>query len=112
VVAAPAPRQGTPPEPASVAAKSPDPVLSAPERERSARANSEKAEKIRAAEASRTAEKKRIEARKIAERQRRQREIQEATVAVKRMLRDRDVQQVANRDEVQADTPRFGFFGE
>ena len=71
-------------------------------------------EKARAAEASRAAEKKRIEARKLAER-RKQREIQEAAAAVKRMLRDRDVQQVADTDDPDRrgfDPPPFGFFGQ
>ena len=114
-IAAPAPvtQQTAPPEPTSVVAKSSEPAPSAGERERAAQINAEKtAEKVRAAEASRAAEKKRIAARKLAERQRRQREVQEAAIAVKRMLRDRDVQQVADRDEGGFDTPRFGFFGQ
>jgi hypothetical protein len=121
-VAAPTPglQQVTPPEPPSVTAQSSapapsaaEPAPSAAERERVAQAGAEKVtEKLKAAEASRAAEKKRIEARKLAERQRRQREVQEAAVAVKRMLRDRDVQQVADRDEAGFDTPRFGFFGQ
>jgi hypothetical protein len=111
--AAPATQQTAPPEPPSVMVKSSEPAPSAAERERVAQINAEKtAEKLRAAEASRAAEKKRIEARKMAERQRRQREVQEAAIAVKRMLRDRDVQQVADRDEGGFDTPRFGFFGQ
>ena len=114
-VAAPAPgtQQFAPPEPPSVVAKSFEPAPSAAERDRIAQATADKtAEKIRAAEAGRAAEKKRNETRKLAERQRRQREVQEAALAVKRMLRDRDVQQVADRDEVGYDTPRFGFFGQ
>jgi hypothetical protein len=63
-------------------------------------------DKLRAADA-KAAERKRIEARKFAER-RKQREIALATVAVKRMLKDRDSQQVADGIE----TPRFGFFGQ
>jgi hypothetical protein len=106
-------QQTAPPEPTSVVAKSSEPAPSAAERERIAQINAEKVpEKIRAAEASRAAEKKRIEARKMAERQRRQREVEQAAAAVKRMLRDRDVQQVADRDEGGFDTPRFGFFGQ
>lgn len=113
-VVAPAPgtQQLPPPEPQSGVTRSSEPAPSAAERERIAQIKAEPAEKLSAAEASRAAEKKRIEARKLAERQRRQREVQEAAAAVKRMLRDRDVQQVSNRDEVGFDTPRFGFFGQ
>jgi hypothetical protein len=98
------------PEPAPVMAKAPEakalePIRAAPEQERAAQSNVN-AEKIRAAEA-RAAERKRAEARKMEER-RKQREIELATVAVKRMLRDRDPQQVADGIE----TPRFGFFGQ
>jgi hypothetical protein len=102
-------QQAAPPEPPSVVAKSSEPAPPAAEREHVAQIS---AEKLRAAEAGRAAEKKRIEARKLAERQRRQREVQEAAAAVKRMMRDRDVQQVADRDEAGFDTPRFGFFGQ
>jgi hypothetical protein len=92
-------------------AKASEPAPDAADRERVAQINADKAaEKIRAAEASRAAERKRIETRKLADRQRRQREVQEAATAVKRMLRDRDVQQVADTDG--PDTPRFGFFGQ
>ena len=52
------------------------------------------------------AERKRAREQRRAER-RKQREM-EATIAVKRILRDRDPQQVAERSE----PPRFGFFGE
>jgi hypothetical protein len=93
------------PEGAPVMAKAPEPVRTASEQERGAQMNAN-AEKVRAAEA-RAAERKRAEARKLAERQK-QREIELATVAVKRMLRDRDPQQVADGIE----TPRFGFFGQ
>jgi hypothetical protein len=93
------------PEPAPVIAKAPEPVRAAVEQEQSAQSNVN-AEKIRAAEA-KVAERKRAEARKFAERKK-QREIEFATVAVKRMLRDRDPQQVADGIE----TPRFGFFGQ
>jgi len=98
------------PEPASVMAKAPEakalePIRAAPEQERAAQSNVN-AEKIRAAEAG-AAERKRAEARKLEER-RKQREIELATVAVKRMLRDRDPQQVADGIE----RPRFGFFGQ
>ena len=98
--------------PAPVMAKAPEaslpePVGAAPEQERAASAN---AEKLRAAEAkaeAKAAERKRAEARKLAER-RKQKEIETATVAVKRMLRDREPQQVADGFE----SPRFGFFGQ
>jgi alpha-mannosidase len=100
-------------------AKAPEPAPAAPEQQRIAQINADKAaEKIRtaeanrAAEASRAAERKRIEARKLADRQRKQREVQEAAAAVKRMLRDRDVQEVADSDGPGFDTPRFGFFGQ
>jgi hypothetical protein len=64
------------------------------------------AESLRAAEA-KAAERKRSDARKLAER-RKQREIEQAVIAVRRITRDdRDRQQVADGFE----TPRFGFFG-
>jgi hypothetical protein len=62
-------------------------------------------EKMRAAEAK--VERKRAREQRRAER-RKQRELEFATVAVKRMLRDGHPQQVADRTEL----PRFGFFGE
>jgi hypothetical protein len=98
------------PERALVMAKAPnakalEPVRTTPEQERAAQSNGNP-EKIRAAEAT-AAERKRSETRKLAERQK-QREIELATGAVKRMLRDREPQQVA--DGIQ--TPRFGFFGQ
>jgi hypothetical protein len=85
-------------------------------------------EKTRAAEASRAAEKekRRIDVRKLAER-RKQREIQVAAGAVRRMLRDRDVQEVAVTDDGYdrrgddtdrregrrgSDSPAVGFFGQ
>lgn len=61
--------------------------------------------KTQAAEAK--AERKRAREQRRAER-RQQREIALATVAVKRMLRDRDPQQVADRTE----SSRLGFFGD
>ncbi|WP_291858438.1 hypothetical protein [Bradyrhizobium sp.] len=79
------------PPPAQVIPKPPEPRVAAQE--------------IRAAEA-KAAERRRAKEQRLAE-QRKQREIERATVVVKRMLRDRD-QQVAER----TDTPRFGFFGE
>jgi hypothetical protein len=94
-------------------AKASESAPAAADQQRVAQINADKAaEKIRAAEASRAAERKRIETRKLADRQRRQREVQEAATAVKRMLRDRDVQQVADTDGPGFDTPRFGFFGQ
>ena len=92
------------PEPAPMITKS-EPVHAAAEQERDAQ-SSLNAEKLRAADA-KAAERKRIEVRKLAER-RKQREIEAAAAAVKRMLRDRDPQQVADGVE----TPRFGFFGQ
>jgi 3-oxoacyl-[acyl-carrier-protein] synthase III len=74
------------------------------------------AERLRATDA-KAAARKRDESRKFAER-RKQREIELATVAVRRMLRDRDrdPQQVADGIETPRETPReaprFGFFGQ
>jgi hypothetical protein len=103
-------QQAAAPQPPSAVEKSSEPPAPAVDRERLAQIS---AEKITAAEASRAAERKRVEARKLAERQRRQREVQEAAAAVKRMARDHDVQQVADRYETGFDTtPRFGFFGQ
>lgn len=117
-VAASAPAASVSPAPSQQAA-SPEPApmvaqkTSEPNQERIAQINADKAaEKVRAAEASRAAERKRIETRKLADRQRKQREVQEAAAAVKRMMRDRDVQQVADTDGPGFDTPRFGFFGQ
>jgi hypothetical protein len=100
-------------EPAPAVAKS-EPVRTAVEqtREPDSNGNAEKRRAVdaKAAESSdaKIAERKRIEARKLAER-RKQREIELATLAVKRMLRDRgNPQQVADGIE----TPRFGFFGQ
>jgi hypothetical protein len=98
------------PERALVMAKAPnakalEPIRTTLEQERAAQSNANP-EKIRAAEA-RAAERNRSETRKLAERQK-QREIELATAAVKRMLQDRDPQQVA--EGIQ--TPRFGFFGQ
>lgn len=110
----PAPsQQAVSPEPAPVVATAPEPAPAAAAQERIAQINADKAaERIRAVEASRAAERKRVEARKLADRQRKQREVQEAATAVKRMLRDRDVQQVADTDGPGFDTPRLGFFGQ
>jgi hypothetical protein len=90
------------PEATTVVAKTAEPALAKPE------ANAAKSdvntEKMRAAEAK--AERKRAREQRRAERKK-QREIELATAA-KRMARDRDLQQVADRSE----SPRFGFFGE
>jgi hypothetical protein len=72
-------------------------------------------DRLRAAETSRGAEKKKIEARKIAERQRKRREIEYAATAVKRMLHDRDAQQMVENDGPETaapESPRFSFFGQ
>ena len=66
---------------------------------------------------------KRSDARKVAEQQRKQRELEVATVAVRRfihnrdaapdvVIRDRDARDVVveNDEPVAADTPRFGLF--
>jgi hypothetical protein len=66
------------------------------------------------ADVNRSAEKKKIEARKIAERQRKQREIEYAATAVRRMLRDRDAQQMVENDGPETaspNAPRISFFG-
>ncbi len=89
------------PAPASpVEAKTPEPAQSVATREAAAPAADEadtdkasiqkaSAEKGRAAEA-RYAERKRGEARKVAEQQRKQRELDVATIAVRRIIHDRD----------------------
>ena len=97
------------PEAAPVIAKAPDTRLPDPARtvavqERDAQ-TSANAERLRAAEARN--ERKQAEARRFAER-RRQRDIERATIAVRRITRDSDPQQVADGFEA----PRFGFFGE
>lgn len=94
-----------PRESAPAMAKAPEPARAEAAEESEVQANVN-AEKIRAAEA-KAAERKRSEAKKLAER-RKQREIELAAVAVKRMLRDREPQQVADGFA----TPRFGFFGQ
>jgi hypothetical protein len=92
-------------EPEPAVAKAPEPVRPVAQPESGAQQTAD-AERIRAEEA-KAAKRKRTEARKLAERKK-QREIESATLAVKRMLRDRDPQQVAEGTE----TPRFGFFGQ
>jgi hypothetical protein len=70
-----------------------------------AKANGEKAnaDKARSAEA-RAVEKKRAETRKIAEQQRKQRELEVATIAVRRLIHERDPSDVVV-DSDQAETP-------
>lgn len=91
------------PAPAPVVAKAAEPVRSASEE--SVAKPEINTDRMRAAEAN--AERKRARDQRSAER-RKQREIELATVAVRRMLSDRDPQQVADRTE----SPRFGFFGQ
>ena len=87
------------PAPARVTPKTTEPARGTLEEDRAAQPNSER---MRA-----TGERKRAREQRTAER-RKQREIELAVVAVKRVLRDRHPQQVADRTEA----PRFGFFGE
>jgi hypothetical protein len=96
-----------------------------------AKANVEKAnaDKARAAEArsadaraaeARAAEKKRSESRKIAEQQRKQRELEVATIAVRRIIHERDGSDVADSDQTDApvadrlaaEVPHFNLFGQ
>jgi type IV secretory pathway VirB10-like protein len=91
------------PELPSMTARAPESAREAAEQDRTARAHAN-AEKMRAAEA-RAAERRRAKAQQSTERRKQREEV--ATVAGKRMLRDRDPQQLAVRTE----TP-FGFFGE
>ncbi len=90
------------PPPSPAAPKAAEPVRGAFEQDRATQPNSER---MRAAEA--RAERKLAREQRRAER-RKQREIELASVGIRRMLRDRDPQQVADRTE----SPRFGFFGE
>ena len=116
--ATPQPAAADPPaQPASVpaAAKAAEPVRSV------AQVNAEKAnavksgtEKARMAEA-KAAEKKRAETRKFAERQRKQRELEVATVAVRRMMHDRDNEAFAAMDQPEPpppEMPRLSLFGQ
>jgi hypothetical protein len=108
-VAADPPAQQAAAQPASpVEAKTPEPAPSVAAREVTTpaadkadtdKASTQKAsvEKGRAAEA-RYAERKRGEARKVAEQQRKQRELDVATVAVRRIIHDRDAPDVRDRD--------------
>jgi type IV secretory pathway VirB10-like protein len=110
--APPAPVLQQPAQPDPVVAKAPEPVRAVAEQQDVATV---KPEKLRAAETNRAAEKKRMEARAIAERQRKQKEIEIATVAVRRLLHNRDVQEVVETDDAEprgSETPRFGLFGQ
>jgi hypothetical protein len=89
------------PAPAPIAARTADPARAASD---DAAAKPEITYKMQAAEAK--AERKRAREERRAER-RKQREIELAAFAVKRMVRDRDPQQLADRTE----SPRLGFFG-
>jgi hypothetical protein len=90
--------------------------------DRDARANGEKAnaDKARAAEArstdARAAEKKRTETKKIAEQQRKQRELEVATIAVRRIIHERDPSDVVvDSDQAEtpaAEMPHFKLFGQ
>jgi type IV secretory pathway VirB10-like protein len=112
-----------PPQPASIsaAAKPPEPARSASpqasaEKPSAETASAEKpgAEKARIAGA-RAAERKRADARKFAERQRKQRELEVATVAVRRIMQDRDDQEIAAMDQPEPAPPampRLGLFGQ
>jgi hypothetical protein len=107
-----------PPQPASVpaVAKAPEPVRSTAAQANAENPNAEKpaAEKTRIAEA-RAAERKRAEARKFAERQRKQRELEVATVAVRRLMQDRDDQKFAAMDQPEPpppERPHLGLFGQ
>jgi hypothetical protein len=82
-----------------------------------AKASGEKAnaDKARSAEA-RTAGKKRAETRKIAEQQRKQRELEVATIAVRRLIHERDPSDaVVDSDQAEtpaAEMPHFNLFGQ
>jgi hypothetical protein len=102
------------PEPAQAVTR-PELARAAVEQDRATQSNVN-AERLRATDV-KAAARKRDDSRKFAER-RKQREIELATVAVRRMLRDRDrdPQQVADGivtpRETPRETPRFGFFGQ
>jgi hypothetical protein len=107
-----APPQSTPPQP--VAQQAPIPAAPVVARDSEPDRGAVEQDRLRAAEISRGAEKKKIEARKIAERQRNQREIEYAAAAVKRMLHDRNAQQMVENDGPETaapEAPRFSFFG-
>lgn len=98
------------PAPVPVAAKAPEPV-----RNSAAQVNAERsgAEKARIAEA-RAAERKRAEARRFAARQRKQRELEVATVAVRQMMHDRNDEEFAamDRPEPPPEMPGLSLFGQ
>lgn len=103
--------------PASVpaAAKAAEPVRSvAPVNAEKANAEKSGGEKARMAEA-KAAAKKRAEGRRFAERQRKQRELEVATVAVRRMMHDRDDREFAAMDQPEPpppEMPRLSLFGQ
>lgn len=103
-------------EPAPVPAEARAPEPARPPQVSAEKASAEKsiAEKARMAEA-KAAERKRADARKFAERRRKQRELEVATVAVRRMMRDRDDQEFAAMDQPEPpppEMPRLGLFGQ
>lgn len=123
-MAAPAPATSQPaisepsPQPAPIpaAAKAAEPARNIAPQVSAEAASAEKsvAEKARIAEA-KAAEKKRADARRFAERQRKQRELAVATVAVRRMMQDRDNQEFAAMDQPEPPPPqmnRLGLFGQ
>jgi type IV secretory pathway VirB10-like protein len=105
------------PAPVPAEARAPEPARSAAPQVNAEKASAEKsiAEKGRIAEA-RAAERKRADARKFAQRQRsKQRELEVATVAVRRMMQDRDNQEFAAMDRPELpppEMPRLGLFGQ
>ena len=106
---APAPAEATAPEPA----RSTAPQVSA-EKASAEKSIAEKARMAEAAEA-KAAERKRADARKFAQRRRKQRELEVVTVAVRRMMRDRDDQEFAAMDQPEPpppEMPRLGLFGQ
>jgi flagellar biosynthesis GTPase FlhF len=105
------------PAPVPAEARAPEPARSTAPQVNAEKASAEKsiAEKARMAEA-KAAERKRADARRFAERQRsKQRELEVATVAVRRMMRDRDDQEFAAMDRPEPpppEMPRLGLFGQ
>jgi type IV secretory pathway VirB10-like protein len=93
---------------APVAAKAPEPVRSSAAQVNAERTNTERAgaEKARIAEA-RAAERKRAQARKFAERQRKRRELEVATVAVRQMMHDRGGEEFAAMDRSEPSPPEM-----
>lgn len=104
------------PAPVPAEARAPEPARSTAPQVSAEKASAEKsiAEKARMAEA-KAAERKRADARKFAQRRRKQRELEVATVAVRRMMRDRDDQEFAAMDQPEPpppEMPRLGLFGQ